>query len=211
MRQEIIQAAQEIIRERGVDGLSMRAIARIVHTSPANLYEYFLNKEEIIFSVYNEVLTNLQTALQQVPTQPAGRTYLLALCLTYIDFIHQDPYQIQIISYQHQFEQIKVGVYATDGAANNPVSFTTAGQGADPVTTAYLENTKAIYNLFLQAIEQCIVEGSLSTSSLQAAEMSHIIWAFVHGLITLSIQEVSTIKRETIQKALETFLNGFAI
>ena len=150
MRQEIIQAARQIIKEQGIDGLSMRAIARLVHTSPANLYEYFLNKEEIIFSVYNDILSNLLLTLQLVKSEPSGRAQLLGLCINYIDFMGQDPSQIQIVSYPFQLESTNqqqrtemtappVGVHAPKNAS---VAQFAANDGITPFGRKQPKNSK---------------------------------------------------------------------
>ena len=47
-RQEILDAAMELVQEKGPDKLSMRELARRVDYSPAGLYEYYENKDEII-------------------------------------------------------------------------------------------------------------------------------------------------------------------
>ena len=48
MRAEIIKAAREIIGNEGVDKVSIRKIAAKIEYSPAIIYHYFGNKEEII-------------------------------------------------------------------------------------------------------------------------------------------------------------------
>ncbi len=216
MRQEIVQAARQIIQEKGIDGLSMRAIAKVVHTSPANLYEYFLNKEEIIVSVYNEFLAGLLTALQQVPQSSSGRAYLLGLCMQYIDHVGRDPSQLQIASYPTQLEAAVLVQDHQDGGANaahkpSPSIPTQQLQRAvDPLTSAYTANTKKIFELFLQAVEKCIEEKSISSSVMGTTEIAHVVWALVHGLITLSIQDISMLDRQTMQTAIVNYLDSLS-
>lgn len=216
MRQEIVQAARQIIREKGIDGLSMRAIAKVVHTSPANLYEYFLNKEEIIISVYNEFLAGLLDTLQQIPEDLSGQGYLVALCMEYIDYVGKDPSQLQIASYP---AQIEISLLSQDGhedpsdADDSSVLRTSNmldSTSANSLTTDYTANTEQIFELFLQAVEKCIDENLIATQSLSAIEITHVIWAFVHGLVTLSIQDVSIIDRNTMQTAIVNYIVGLS-
>ncbi|MCB0107210.1 MAG: TetR/AcrR family transcriptional regulator [Caldilineaceae bacterium] len=215
MRQEIVEAAQQIIQEKGIDGLSMRAIAKVVHTSPANLYEYFLNKEEIIVSVYNEFLAGLLTALQQVPQGSSGRAYLLGLCMQYIDYVGRDPSQLQIAGYPTQLEAAVLANHQ-DGEANagdkpSPSAATQqAPRAVDPLTSAYTANTKKIFELFLQAVEKCVEEKSISSAALGITDVTHVVWALVHGLVTLSIQDVSMLNRQTMQTAIVNYLDGLS-
>lgn len=53
-RQAILDAARSIIMEHGVDGLSMRTLADLVDYSPAALYKYFKDKDEILDELTNE-------------------------------------------------------------------------------------------------------------------------------------------------------------
>lgn len=231
MRQEIIQAARQIIREKGIDGLSMRAIAKIVHTSPANLYEYFLNKEEIIVSVYNDFLAGLLETLLIIPSKTSGRTYLLALCMQYIDYVGEDPSQLQIASFPAQLDIYEpqaqepiepstepsshsIGEIPPEGDTENR-SFTIrdnpiGSHYIDPINAAYSANTQHIFELFLQAVEKCIEEEAISSSTLRAHDITHIVWAFVHGLVTLSIQDVSVIDRNTMHTAIANFIDGLS-
>jgi len=47
-RQGILSAARTLLLEGGVEAISMRTLADKVDYSPAALYKYFANKEEII-------------------------------------------------------------------------------------------------------------------------------------------------------------------
>jgi AcrR family transcriptional regulator len=48
LRAQIIDAARDLLLERGLDGLSMRAIAERIEYSPATIYLYFRDKEELV-------------------------------------------------------------------------------------------------------------------------------------------------------------------
>ncbi|MDP3386291.1 MAG: TetR/AcrR family transcriptional regulator [Eubacteriales bacterium] len=48
MKHIIIEAAENIIATDGIDGLSIRKIARQIEYSPATIYHYFDDKEEIL-------------------------------------------------------------------------------------------------------------------------------------------------------------------
>ena len=231
MRQEIIQAARQIILDQGIDALSMRTIARLAQTSPANLYEYFLNKEEIIFSAYNDILSNLLTALQFVDNfvdnEVTGQAQLVALCTNYINFVDQDPIQRQIASYLLQIEPLTQPPRTTtlttpprnaSSTADPSVQSSTpdwAGPSNDtrcvnPAATIYIAQTEEIFALFLKAVKQCRAEGIISSVALTDHEITHIVWAFVHGLVTLRIQEISTIDREIMCTAVANFIDSLA-
>jgi AcrR family transcriptional regulator len=51
LRTRIVEAARDIISERGLDALSMRAIAERIEYSPATIYLYFRDKDELLGEV----------------------------------------------------------------------------------------------------------------------------------------------------------------
>jgi len=216
MRQEIIQAARQIILEEGIDTLSMRTIARVVQTSPANLYEYFLNKEEIIFSVYNDILATLLIELQEAQGKLSARADLIAICKRYISFTDQYPSQIQIASYLLQLDLLPQSPCKTAAVAQSEKSVGANNRSPKnnhyyhPTTATYTTHTEAIFQLFRKAVQRCIDEGSISSNKLPAHEITHIIWAFVHGLASLRIQEVSAIDCKSMHLALTQFIDSLA-
>lgn len=234
MRQEIIDAAQQIMRQDGSDGLSMRSIARRVKTSPANLYEYFLNKEEIIFSVYNETLHLLCTHLRQLEPTGDARADLFNLSLEYIRFIIQDPRQIQIVSHALQTEKLiqkqedpsRGSQHAADPQFINRqqdqldqqrgqeqqeyFSILPKDLPPDTMTVYYRENVEGIYELFRKAIDRCIDQGVIQQTTMTSSDIAHVLWALTHGLVTLSLQNISTMNQGIICSALDTFLAGLS-
>lgn len=63
MRQDILNAAREIISHSGVDGISIRKIAGMIDYSPAIIYHYFKNKEELISILMEEEYRRILAAL----------------------------------------------------------------------------------------------------------------------------------------------------
>lgn len=63
MREDILDAARKIVNESGVDGISIRKIAGMIEYSPAIIYHYFKNKEEIIEKLIEESYLKIISAL----------------------------------------------------------------------------------------------------------------------------------------------------
>lgn len=76
MRQKILQAAREIVAVEGVEKVSVRKIAAKIEYSPAIIYHYFENKEEIIEKLiaenYMEIVRAL-SVLQAADMPPAEK------------------------------------------------------------------------------------------------------------------------------------------
>jgi AcrR family transcriptional regulator len=54
-RRAIVQATARLIRERGVDAVSLRDVAQQVETGAASLYAYFANRDVLLEHVLDEV------------------------------------------------------------------------------------------------------------------------------------------------------------
>jgi AcrR family transcriptional regulator len=89
--QAILDAARQILKDNGIEGLSIRAIADRIDYSPAALYEYFGSKEEIIQALCRQGNRRLKAYMEQVDTSLPFQEYLLNLGLTYIEFAVQNP------------------------------------------------------------------------------------------------------------------------
>lgn len=222
MREEVILAARQIIQSDGLNGLSMRAIARAVHTSPANLYEYFLNKEEIIFAVYNETLGNLQAHLQQIQRTNVARDDLLALCMGYIAFTREEPNQVQLaMNILQDIEQLLPEAQKeTVNFPVNPYSKmdkpTIVETGGIPslhtsIADTYVNYLQSILALFIFAVDRCVQDEVFQLStSLTVTELAHTLWAFVYGLSALELPSISSVSDQTIYMALDSFISGLS-
>jgi len=88
-RQKILEEAYKIVVDQGLDQLSMRSIAAAVKSSPANLYEYFTNKDEIVYELYTKVMSELASHLYAVNRQLPQADYLEQIGVAYLDFVQQ--------------------------------------------------------------------------------------------------------------------------
>jgi len=65
IRPRLLEAARERFLMDGVDGASLRAIARAAKTSLGMVHYYFGNKEELYFAVVEETYAELLSAMKQ--------------------------------------------------------------------------------------------------------------------------------------------------
>src|SRR6478672_7742609 len=87
MRQDILQAAREIIAEEGAGALSIRGIARRIGYSAPALYEYFTGKEEIARALFVFGFEQLAEVMEQIErTYPDPRERMRAMGAAYRRF-----------------------------------------------------------------------------------------------------------------------------
>jgi AcrR family transcriptional regulator len=63
LRQQILDAARDILIRDGYDGLSMRRVAERIDYSPTAIYLHFRNKQELVFSLCDETFARLAREL----------------------------------------------------------------------------------------------------------------------------------------------------
>lgn len=100
MQASIIDVAQRIVAADGVDGLTIRGVAKALGYSPGALYEYFDSKEAILNRLYFEGTDSLggasARALADLPADASTMTALQTLGRAYRAFAldHADLYQL---------------------------------------------------------------------------------------------------------------------
>lgn len=68
MREDILNAARKIVASSGVDGISIRKIAGMIEYSPAIIYHYFKNKDEIVEILIEENYRKILETLSSLDT-----------------------------------------------------------------------------------------------------------------------------------------------
>ena len=68
-REAIVDAALAIVREEGIDALTMRHLAQALDTGPASLYVYVANRDELWELLFDAALATLR---QSRPIRSAG-------------------------------------------------------------------------------------------------------------------------------------------
>lgn len=159
-REEILQAARELLLEVGPEELTLRQVARRADFSPAALYTYFSSRDEIVASLLAESFDRLDAYLRRVPRelQPADR--VVQLGVAYMDFAHDNPVDLHCI------------LSAT--SQDLPLG---SGQAVG------LEAARLIGQTFREGVEKGVFAPSGEQS---VAEMAYGVWALVHGMVSLS-------------------------
>lgn len=182
----ILEAAREIIAEKGPDGFSLRELARRIDYSPSGLYEYFKSKDDLVTAISAEGLEWLRDYLQRVPTDLSPSVRLLEMGLAYLDFAQDHPEHFLLIF-------------------NNLTSNQTlVNESADPDSPYYI---------LLQAVRAAIEAGEFSPrEGYRLEEIAYSFWSLLHGMAMLRLTHLRHCQAdfEAIQRrALQMFAEGF--
>lgn len=105
-RAHVLAAARTAFFERGLDGASMREIAKRAGYTPGAIYSYFASKEDIYGALLGESLERLNQAVAEAMTVgPRTRTAaeaLQAAATAFFDFFREHPRDLDLGFYLFQ-------------------------------------------------------------------------------------------------------------
>ncbi len=177
LRNALLAAAQQLIQENGLDGFSLREVAKRAKVSPAAMYHHFGNKNDLLRSIATEAFGKLNQILQKTAeahSNPLER--IVAVGEGYVRF-----------AYKHHIEfrfMFKPELCAPPGM---PDTIQERGQDA--------------YGNLQQLVQAAQNSGHLKRGNTQALTLS--LWSCMHGVAVVFLE--SPLSQEFTQaKAEET-------
>lgn len=165
LRTRIVEAARDIVSEAGLEALSMRALAERIEYSPATLYLYFRDKDELIREVVIEGFRRMGECMHAEAAQLGKGA---------------DAGQ------QHRASGRGYARFALENTAYFRVMFElpTVAQMECPVTDEDLALTgEKSWTSMVQTVQRAIDTGIFSATD--AERVAVIGWGMVHGLVSL--------------------------
>ncbi len=110
-RELILQAARRVFEAEGLEGASLRAIARASGYTPAALYFHFASKEAVYGALLEESLTHLQSAVDTATESVAfPKDRMRAAALAFFRFYLDNPKDLELGFYMSQSGMSPKGV-----------------------------------------------------------------------------------------------------
>ncbi len=158
-RKKIAEAAQELYLRDGVDGISMRKVAEMCGVSAPAIYRHFRNKEEMLSEIVVEALRVLEGYLRP-GLEAAGTPYdrLLGMTEGYLSFALEQPRYFDF-------------------------AFLVPSPETEPIPQEIDKRNFSTFKVAIEQVAACIEQGILGEDD--PLETSIIVWAEVHGLVTL--------------------------
>jgi len=163
--QVILDAAQRLFVEQGVEKLNMRDIAQAVEFSVGTIYLCFKDKNELLFAIQNRAFTRLAEQFKSVNTilHPADR--LIAINQQYLAFVFEHPELYELL-------------FIMEG----PMEAAEARGDANPWTSGH--------GAFHQV--QTVVQAGMEAGVFRqrdAESVTLMLWAQMHGLAALYLKK----------------------
>lgn len=183
-RDEILEAAREVLLERGAADLSLREIARRAGFSPGALYKYFDNKDDVIRVLADKAMGALLLEFGKVAADLPPDERALELGLAYLEFARRNPEDVAVIALHEST------VHAL------------------PLTGEHQAMEEAVTGVFKQGI----AEGVFTFGDARDPDyMAYGAWALVQGLATFEQQQrpvVADKVRGKQRQLLRAYING---
>jgi len=97
-RRAILDAAEALLVERGLESFSMRSLAERCGCTAPTLYHYFRDKPGLIDALLEERMQHLVAELRRVSGAPDPREQVRALCLAFARFGLRNPSHYQLLA-----------------------------------------------------------------------------------------------------------------
>jgi AcrR family transcriptional regulator len=165
LRHRIIEAGRDLLSEQGLAGLSMRAIADRIEYSPASIYSYFKDKDELVREIVHAGFAHLSEYMAaEIEATGAGATAAARYCASGLAY----------------------GRFALENTAYFRVMFELPGAAhvecpaeCGPGDEAGGEGFRQVVAL----VEQAHAEGSIEVADAERTALTG--WGLVHGLTSL--------------------------
>lgn len=159
LNEEVVERVLLFLQKSPADQLSLRKLAKLVGYSPGTLINHFGSYNHLILAANAKTLDQISDLLLHAMGQsPDPRKRLGLYAKRYWQFALDHPYQWQILFEHHLPEE-------------------------DEVPSWQLNR---IYKLF-DIIELCLKEIKPNASALECHEASRTLWASVHGICALAL------------------------
>lgn len=87
-RSALAEAAATIALDKGVEGLTVAAIAEAAGVSPRTFHNYFSSREEALF---HSIMRRVRALIEEIDTLPQGLSFLGAMEEVAVRGLHHDP------------------------------------------------------------------------------------------------------------------------
>lgn len=161
MRKLILDAAQKLFLANGYEKVSIRNIADEIEYSPATIYLYYKDKNELLFAVHQLGFAKMVEAFQPllILTDPFEK--LVEMGRSYIRFAVQNP---------ELFDLMFIMTAPMDKLDKED----------------WVEGDQA-FGLLVQVVQECMNSGVFRKHNVQATAM--MIWSAIHGYTALFLRK----------------------
>ena len=175
LRRALLDTALDLATTRGVEGFTLRELARQAGVSHAAPYHHFADKAALMTALALEIFESFGAALRrawdEASDPPADR--LMAVGAAYVRYAQDNPAAFRLMFRTELWETTTVGDEANRGA------LMAAGEAA--------------FHVLLDGITICQADGSIPPGDPQLIALT--AWSTVHGLAMLLLDGLAGVHK----------------
>ena len=177
----ILESAEELILEKGLDHLNMDEVAERAEVSKGSLYHYFKNKTDLVLGICNKATIMLSKQISDVLTKDIpGIEMVYTIGATFLNFVRSHPEFFRSMRF---FDNLK----DTDQLAESD----------------YIEmcqsNMDTSFTSMVRAIQIGMQDGSIN-NTYDAKELAILLWSTSHGMVNLAYLHQNTPHFQLLEK-----------
>lgn len=161
MRKLILEAAQKLFLTNGFDKVSIRNIADKIEYSPATIYLYFKDKNELLFALHQRGFAKMVQEFQPLALLNDPFEKLVEMGRSYIRFAVENP---------ELFDLMFIMTAPMDKLDKED----------------WVEGDQA-FGLLMQVVQECMDAGVFQKHDVQSTAM--MIWSGIHGYTALFLRK----------------------
>lgn len=161
MRQLILEAALKLFLTNGFDKVSIRNIADEIEYSPATIYLYFKDKNELLFALHQRGFAKMVAEFQPLTQLSDPFEKLVEMGRSYIRFAVENP---------ELFDLMFIMTAPMDKLDKEN----------------WVEGDQA-FGLLMQVVQECMDAGIFQPHDVQSTAM--MIWSGIHGYTALFLRK----------------------
>lgn len=190
LREQILDAARDILVTQGHEGLSMRKVADRIEYSPTAIYLHFKDKQALVSELCEETFARLVAEMASLPAESSDPLVCLRLGLErYVDFGLRFP--------QHYLATFVIPNGVSEDAS-------TLEKMHDPAS-----NGMQALGLLRQIVADCVRQKKLKVRDVDVT--TRALWAGVHGITSLLIVYTAFPwgdRKAVIRTLIDALING---
>lgn len=163
MRKLILEGAQKLFLTNGFEKVSIRNIADEIEYSPATIYLYYKDKNELFFALHQTAFTKLIEEFAPIAHIEQPMDKLIEMGRLYLRFAFENPelYDLMFIM-------------------TAPIETLACREDV-------WEDGHRAFGILQQVVQACIDTGTLKHTNAEQAAL--LIWSTVHGLTALFLRK----------------------
>ncbi|SMO51664.1 TetR/AcrR family transcriptional regulator [Gracilimonas mengyeensis] len=177
----ILDAAETLILQKGLDQLNMDEVAEQAEVSKGSLYLYFNNKTDLVLGICNKASKMLSEQISSVLTQDiTGLEMVYKMGENYLNFVRSHPEYFRSMRF-----------------FDNLIDAEQLGESEYP--SMCQNNMDTAFTSMVRAIQIGMQDGSIN-NSYNAKELAVMLWSTSHGMVNLAFLHQNSPHFELLEK-----------